>query len=239
MASPTRRRPLALCTAVSIVSLSLAISFVSANTDHVQAEIDRLKEAVRHAETDAQNSHSKKDVVDLGASLRIVEDRFAGLKSALLSEMGGFGDSGKASEGSAALKQHAEELSSRGAEMVQKLSKSRSEVHAVLAEVRTMDSATAELKGAITKLETEIADLGKALQQAHVDSHVLASAHSELRETVRDVHSRSSNSVQSSRHSSFIPKWYYVVFIEFVTLLLFASYKVYNMRRKDKFSKLG
>lgn len=240
MASPSRRRPPAFQTLLSIIAVSLALSHVTADSaaDHVQAEINRLNEAIKHAETDSQNSHSKKDVVDLGASLRIVEDRFAGLRSALLAEVGG-ANNNQAAGATSGMREHAQDLSARATEMVQKLSKSRSEVHSVLAEVRTMDTATAELKAAITKLEAEIANLGKTVQQAQVDSHVLASAHADLRETVRDVHSKSSTSLQNARTSSFVPKWYYVVFLEFFALVLFAAYKVYIMRRKDKFSKLG
>lgn len=229
-----------------VLSLALAAALaLAARADaSVDAELARLRESIATAEAGLKAAHEKKDVVDLGASLRLVEGKFEGLREALLSEMGaesgaaaGRGDAGTA----AAVEKHAREMTEAGGKLIDKLGSSRTQVHAVLGELRTMDQATAELKKAITKMEEEIADLTGTLGQAHVDNSVLFSAHSDLRDAVQDVHSRSSvlpDAGRSLRKPS-VPKWYYFVFVEFTVLLLFGGYKVYWMRRRDKFSKLG
>jgi hypothetical protein len=155
--------------------------------------------------------------------------------------MGAAGGGGEVSQAGAMLRDHAKDLAAKGSQMISKLSTSRSQVHAVLAEVRTMDMATSELKAAITKLEKEIADLGTTLQQAHTDNGVLFSAHADLRQSVKDVHSHSQAFPDAATVvRGFVPKWYYVVLVEFAVLVLFGAYKVVSLRRRgDKFSKLG
>lgn len=238
--TPAMRAPRAL----ALAALALALVCSARADASVDAKMEQLKASIGEAEAGLRAAHEKKDVVDLGASLRLVEGRFAGLRTALLSEMGSTdsgGGGGVANSASVALKGHADELTNKGGELINKLGNSRAQVHAVLGELRTMDSATAELKKAIVSLEVEIADLGKTLGQAHVDNSVLFSAHSDLRDAVHDVHSRAAvlpDATQSLR-AGMVPKWYYLVFLEFGALLLFGGYKVYWMRRRDKFSKLG
>lgn len=237
---PSARRlllpPLLLLLSLTTLILANAHDDVVSASESFRASVDAADAAVGAA-------HAKRDVVDLGASLRLVEERFSALRSSLLSEMGAdTASAGATAAGKAAdLQRHARELTTKGGEMIRKLAASRAQVHAVLAEVRTMDGATTRLREGVAKLEGEIAELGAVIGQAHTDNNVLFSAHHELRASVKEANWRAAALPGASAQLTrlHIPRWYYIVLAEFAVLLVFGAWKVWVVRKKDKFSKLG
>jgi hypothetical protein len=235
-----------------------------ANSASVQAELDRLVASVGRATGDAKALHGTHgDVVDLGASLRLMEDKFTGLRNALMAEMGlagaasGDGGSGGGGAGGAgALQGHVDELVTRGTEMIQRLAHSRSDVHALLSEIHDLHNSMATVKEEMSRLGAEVTRLGDAVTNAHTDHGLVHGAHAGLKRTIAEsgwkVHdvpvrhaknmgrggdmSASGASGSRGRYAT----WLYLVAFEFAALVAFVAFKrFYGGGRGNKYSKLG
>lgn len=204
----------------------------------LRAQLSKLVESVEHAAGDAKAAHEKRDVVDLGASLRLMEDKFGALRNALLSDMGLAVS--KAGSGSNAMKEHAQDLAEKGTSILSRLGSSRSEIHSMLNEIRTLDTTMAELRQGLKRMEEELHDLKTVLTQAHMDNGLLHGAHNDLRNAVAEATERTAI-LAGSRPDSGVqfPKWYFVLFVEMLLLAGFAAYKQFSLSRNGKFNKMG
>jgi outer membrane murein-binding lipoprotein Lpp len=232
------------------------------NPAHVQAELDHLVDSVHHASVDAQSIHGLHgDVVDLGASLRIMEDKFTGLRNALMVEMGlktaTNGDhAGGTGAGVGVVKGHAEDLVKRGSEMIAKMGKSRTDVHVLLSEVAELESTMKGVRHGMEMLDVEMQRLDEAISDVHVDHSIVHGAHADLKAAISSSGWRAhdvplQHAKNMGRRDGGLPsgkgtggrllQWYYLLGAEIVVLMAFLGYKRFTTAgaRGSKYSKLG
>jgi hypothetical protein len=213
---------------------------VTAAPSQVREQLDDFLESVGHVSSDAKATHDKKDVVDLSQSLRLVEDKFTGLRRALLSELGVAAEKDPA--GAAALHGHTQDLVTAGNELIQRMGRARHDVQALVQESREVDEIMAQVRASLTKMENELSLLHNGLHQVQLDSSVVRDVHLSLRNSIDHVQAQTDHVVEvHGNHYAFIPKWYYVVLAEMFALGGFVLYKRYRLKSRhgNKYSKLG
>jgi hypothetical protein len=213
---------------------------VTAAPAQVREHLDEFLESIGHVATDAKATHDKKEVVDLGQSLRLVEDKFTGLRRALLSELGVAAEKDPA--GAAALHGHTQDIVAAGSELIQRMGNARNDMQAIAQESSHVDEIMKQVRESLRRMENELSLLHNGLQQAQLDSSIVRDVHVSLRNSIGHVHEQTDHVVQlHGTHYRFVPKWYIIVLAEMFALAGFVLFKRYRLSsvRGNKYSKLG
>lgn len=216
----------------------------------IREEMEHLIESIGHVAADSHHSHEKSDVVDLGASLRMMEDKFAALRNALLTDMGvAIASASTSKDGDVTsphaeeeMRTHAKQLVTKGSDMISVLAKSRQDVSSIVRDIKHLSEELKQLRDDLKDVDSSVKAIGASLSNAHIDQGVLQGAHAEIRDSLHSVRLKSYTiSSTQEQYSGYVPKWYYVVFAEVVILAGYAAYKHFVSRgpRGLKYSKLG
>lgn len=130
---------------------------------------------------DAEAASKKREVLDLGQSLHLLETKFSGLRAALQAEMGA-----KSSK----FVSHAnvaKDLMDRSGELAKSIVSQREELRKLSGDITEVDSAIRALREGLTSFERDAAELSKLMGQLHVSHSELRSAHEEARSSVREM----------------------------------------------------
>lgn len=174
-----------------------------------------LVDSVNTAVHDAEAAGKKREVVDLGQSLNLLESKFAGLRQALRQEMGA-----KSSK----LESHtvvAQELMDKSNELIRNIVKQRDDLRKLVGDVKEVDSAVRALREGLTNFEKDAAELSRVMGDLHVSHNDLQSAHEEAHSSVKELMADSHEVVSKSTHGLF----YVVLLIEIASLVAFVYFK--------------
>lgn len=143
--------------------------------------MDELVDSVREAVHEAEAAGARKEVVDLGQSLSLLETKFAGLRAALSAELGA--KSKKFSSNADVAK----ELMDRSSELVRVIVDQRNELKQLSGDIKQVDSAIRAFKEGLMNFERDAAELSKIVSSLHVSQNELRSSHEEARTTVTEL----------------------------------------------------
>ncbi|PXF44660.1 hypothetical protein BWQ96_05602 [Gracilariopsis chorda] len=161
----------------------------------VRDEMNEFVNTVKHAVNEAESASNKKDVVDLGQSLAMLEKKFSSLRSALAQELGA------KAPNLASNNAVAKELMDKSTNLVQGVVTQREELRRLSSDVKQVDSAIRALKEGVKKFETEVSDLHRVVADLHVSHNEMSAVHDEAKEKLKEVVADAHHMAQTSTHS--------------------------------------
>lgn len=189
--------------------------------DDMHLRMDELVDSVKHAVEDAEAAGRKREVVDLGQTLHLLESKFAGLRTALQQELGG--KAAKfASHGNVA-----KELMDRSTDLVHGIVGQRDELRRLARDLKEVDSAIRAIREGMVNFEREVSDLSKVIADLHVSHNELTDAHEETKSSVQELMADSTNLGPGGKKgaSSTHALLYLLVMAEIAILVLYLYMK--------------
>lgn len=182
-------------TVLSLLALVFAESREHMDMHHRMDDlVDSVKEAVHEVDAAGQ----KREVVDLGQSLHLLEKKFTSLRSALAHELGAKATSMTSNSAVA------RNLVDRSTELVKGVVVQRDELQHLISDVKEVDSAIRSLKDGLSNFEKDVTELDRVIGDLHLSHNELTATHEEakdrLHEVMRDAGQTSTN---ASSHSMF------------------------------------
>lgn len=120
-----------------------------------------LVDSVKGAVKDADAATDRRQVVDLGQSLHLLETKFSGLRNALAEELGA--SKHKLSSQSTA----ASDIMDRSTDLVKGVISQREELRQLASDLRETDSAIRALKDSLHNFDEEMKDLNDIMGDVH------------------------------------------------------------------------
>lgn len=186
------------------------------NQQEVHNRMNELVDSVKDAVRDADAAANKKQVVDLGQSLSLLEGKFTGLRAALAQELGV--SKGKLTSHSTVSR----ELMDKSTDLVKGVVSQREELRRLSGDLKETDSAIRALREGLSTFEKEMANLNRIMGDVHETHNELSSSHDEIRNRV-------SNIVQVSGQQAATPASHRVLYIvlafEMVAFCAFCYFK--------------
>eukprot|EP00168_Porphyra_purpurea_P002949 TRINITY_DN1349_c0_g1_i14.p1 TRINITY_DN1349_c0_g1~~TRINITY_DN1349_c0_g1_i14.p1 ORF type:complete len:244 (-),score=88.60 TRINITY_DN1349_c0_g1_i14:1081-1812(-) len=161
-----------------------------ANAKTVHDEYESFVEGVENVMTDQRAASSKRDVVDLGQSLHMLDRKFEHLKAGLYEQIAA-GASRKGNKASVAAEGRAlaqkvktkySNLRTVAREVLDMLAKNARAADQVGDTMSGLEKVVGELQKHLEKHHKEVAELGSSVQRLHDSSHVLMETHSSATE---------------------------------------------------------
>lgn len=215
-AMPLPRPPrLSLSLALPLLALLLLVLPAAASPDakdDVHNRMNELVDSVKEAVHDADAAVDKRQVVDLGQSLQLLETKFSGLRAALAHELGA---------SSAGIAGHADvsrQLSEKSTELVQSIIAQREELRKLSGDIRETESAIRALREGLETFDREMAGL-------HHTSTDLHNAHGELQAMHDDAKNRIQFLASRPIASSSNKLLFAIVFIEIAAIVVYVVVK--------------
>lgn len=143
--------------------------------------MDDLVDSVKQAVHNVEIAGEKKEVVDLGQSLHLLESKFAGLRAALSAELGS-----KATKFSSNA-QVAKELMDRSSDLVRGIVAQRDELRKLSGDVKEIDSAIRAFREGLLNFEKDSGELAKVISDLHGSHRELRAAHEEAKTSVKEM----------------------------------------------------
>lgn len=176
--------------------------------DRMHDLVDSVKDAVR----DADAAVDKKQVVDLGQSLHLLEAKFSGLRAALAHELGASKD--KAVSHAAVSR----DLMEKSTELVRGVVSQREELTRLSGDLRELDSAIRAIREGLHTFEREMADLNNMMSDVHRTHHELSASNEEIKSRIDSVVKESTRLIKPSTSQ----RWLVVAII--VELCAFTAF---------------
>lgn len=192
--------------------------------DRMHELMDSVKDAVR----DADAAVDKRQVVDLGQSLHLLETKFSGLRSALSHELGASKEQIKSQ--STVSKQ----LMDKSSDLVRGIVAQREELSRLSSDIREMESTIRALREGLHTFDREMADLNSILSEVHQTHHELSTSHDEIKSRVKTVIDVASTANKPSPTHRFlviavvVELCAFVIFIYFKRSSRSAAHKAYG-----------
>lgn len=167
--------------------------------EKVRGEMNEFVDSVKNAVKEAELASDNKEVLDLGQSLRLLEEKFSGLRAAISQEMGSKSDN---------FISHADvskTLIVRTTSLIEDTVKQREELKKLVTDVKDVDAAIAKLKEGLREFDTDISQLNMLLSDLHISHNELYNMHGEVRSAVvelaedGDIHHESGKFSKSHR----------------------------------------
>lgn len=158
--------------------------------------VDSVKEAVREADA----AGDKKEVVDLGQSLSLLESKFSGLRAALAQELG------VSAEKMAGQTTTARELMEKSTELVKSVVSQREELRRLSTDLRETDSAIRALREGLDKFEREMSNLNRIMGDVHQSQNEISASHDEIKGRVSAV-------IQGHGKASRVSSWHWMMYV--------------------------
>lgn len=181
----------------------------------VRDEMNQFVNTVKHAVDDAESAANKKDVVDLGQSLAMLEKKFSSLRAALAQELGA------KAPNLASNNQVAKELMEKSTNLVQGVVTQREELRRLSSDVKQVDSAIRALKEGLSKFEGEVSDLHRVVADLHVSHNEMSAVHDEAKDKLKEVVADAHAMAQSKTHGVL----YFLVAMEVAAFVVFLYFK--------------
>lgn len=202
--------------AVLLFCLSAVASVsLSEPADDMRHRMNDLVDSVKGAVHDAESAGKKREVVDLGQSLHLLESKFSGLRQALQQELG-VKSSTLASSSAVAT-----ELVDRSNTLIRNIVSQREDLRKLAGDVKEVDSAIRALREGLSKFERDASELNKLMGELHVSHNELRSAHEEAHSSVKELMADSHEVVRKSTHGLF----YAILLLEIASLVAFVYFK--------------
>lgn len=175
--------------------------------------VDTVKQAVHNVETAGE----KKEVVDLGQSLHLLETKFAGLRAALSAELGA-----KASKFTSH-EQVSKDLMARSSDLVRGIVEQREELKKLAGDVKEVDSAIRAFREGLLDFERDAAELAKIVSDLHASHKELHAAHQEARTSVKEMITdpHYNKNIKGGKHGMF----YVLLLVEIAVFVAFLYFK--------------
>lgn len=171
-----------LCTTVLyFLVIVVVVTGDAAQQREVHDRMYELMDSVKDAVRDADAAVDKRQVVDLGQSLSLLETKFSGLRAALSHELGASKDKIKSQS------TVARELMDTSADLVRGIVAQRQELSRLAGDIREMESAIRALREGLHTFDREMTDLNSILSDVHQIHHELSASHDEIRSRVKSV----------------------------------------------------
>lgn len=199
----------------SLLFLTLYLSAIAAGQD-VRNRMNEFVDSVKDAVKEAESANNKREVVDLGQSLHLLESKFASLRSALSQELGA--KSSKLVSHSGASK----ELMDQSTDLVRGVVSQREELRRLSSDVKEVDSAVRALRAGLDNFEKDVAELGKVMSDLHVSHNELTATHDETKERMREVIAdRNDKHMRGGGHGFLV----FALLVEIVIFVAFLYFK--------------
>lgn len=198
------------------ILLSLLQPIQADTHDDVHHRMDDLVDSVKNAVHDADSVGHKREVVDLGQTLHLLETKFAGLRTALEAELGTKAD--KFSSHHAVAK----DLMDRSSELVQGIVTQREELRKLQADIKEIDSAVRAIKEGMVTFERDSAELSKIMSEVHESHNDITEQHSDTKHAMNNLFESTKQSKGGMGPSMF---WYILLMAEVAIFVLFLYLK--------------
>lgn len=170
----------------------------------VRHEMGEFVDSVKQAMQEVQGARSKKEVLDLGQSLHMLEHKFAGLKAAIAHEMG------TRLPHAASHTETSKELVSTSARLLEDVAGYRGDMQRLLVNMREIDDAIRTIRDGMNIFDQEVQEMNRLLADLHVRTINVHETHTGVRSAIRDATEEHS---LTSRTSSGSARWVYIVIV--------------------------
>ena len=188
----------------------------SADEAEVRHRMDEFVDTMRDTVHEAESANRKREVIDLGQSLHLLENKFAGLRAALAQELGAKSEKFQ-SHGNIA-----KELMDKNADLVQHVVSQREELRSLESDIKVVDTAIRSLKDALTNFEKDIADLRTIARDLHSSTGELAASHDDAKMRLKDV----VHDAKSKKNTQGGHLWMYIaILVEMAALVAYLYMK--------------
>lgn len=183
---------LAVLLLIAMAQVTVSDAQTAEQQKEVNTRMNDLVDSVKDAVHDAEAAAGRKQVIDLGQSLHMMETKFSGLRAALMQELGA---------SASRMTSHAglsNDLLDRTAKLVKSIVKQRDELRRLSGDVREVDSAIRALREGLNTFENEVNDLKKVMGELHVSHNELSTTHADAKhrlKTIMDNHKKNSTSM--------------------------------------------
>ncbi|KAI0558345.1 hypothetical protein FGB62_216g025 [Gracilaria domingensis] len=160
----------------------------------VRNRMNEFVDTVRHAVDDAEAASKKRDVVDLGQSLSMLEAKFSSLRSALAHELGA-----RAPQ-FASNNEVAKQIMDKSSGLVQGVVSQREELRRLSSDVKEVDSAIRALREGLTTFEKDVGELHRVIADLHVSHNEMSLLHDDTKEKVKEVVADAHQMARTSTH---------------------------------------
>ena len=205
----------------------------------VRGKLDEFVEGVKKAWEEENRAKEKKDVIDLGQSLHMLQNKFDTLRNSIFKQFIEGKDSGKKSGsggGGVGEDKDLKEIEESTSKIVHKIIDQQNHVGQIQEDVNSLQRTVDALTGNLQRLEKDLLKTTKVLNKLdvnHEDMRNKADEHydhvSSHGDNLEDIRLN-----ESQGHS----KFYYFIVLEMVALAAFAFIRKRNAK-KNKFNKMG
>lgn len=180
----------------------------------VHQQMNELVDTVKQAVTEADKaSLDKKQVVDIGQSLTLLETKFSNLRSALAAELG-------VSKGKiAGTSQVSKQLMDRSSELVRSVVSQREEIAKLSTDIRQLDDVLRTLKDGLLTFEHDVKDLGTSIHDLHSGTRDLGYSHDEIKGRIHSIVDDGKHVINKNDNNK---SHRFVVIVIVIELFLFA-----------------
>ncbi|CAN8064793.1 unnamed protein product [Agarophyton chilense] len=181
----------------------------------VRDRMNEFADTMRHAVDDAEAANKKKDVVDLGQSLNLLETKFASLRSALAHELGARSPQFESNN------QVAKQIMDKSSGLVQGVVSQREELRRLSSDIKEVDSAIRALREGLTTFEKDVGELHRVIADLHVSHNEMSSVHDETKEKLKEVVADAHHIARTGTH------WvlYLIIILELGVFVGYLYYK--------------
>lgn len=194
----------------SVILLILPSFITCSPNDQMHRQMDDLVSSVKSAVEDLD---SKREVVDLGQSLHLLETKFSSLRAALSAEVN------SRSKQFTSNANVAKELMDRAADLVRGTIAQRDEIKKLSSDVKQVDSAIRAFKEGVVNFERDAKELERIVQDLHLSHNDLQLSHEEAKSSVRDLITEHG---KRSKSSSSTHWWFWVLLM--IEVMLFVGF---------------
>lgn len=199
---------------------------------HLHEQMDDLVGSVKDAVKNADSAADKRQVVDLGQSLHLLESKFSGLRAALAEELGVSKE--KMSSHSAT----AQQLMDKSTELVRSVVSQRDELKRLSGDMREIDSAIRSLREGLETFNREMTLLNKIAGEVHDTHGEVSSSHDRLRSRVNLL---AFDSLRKARQKNPVALWLVTIAIVEVVIIAVIYFKQSSSRpgMRKAYGKFG